>query len=124
MRYINCFNCFMMSTHQSIKICSSLQKFIIFPSLYNLAIPKYQYQISSRQEFHLMSHENHSLGSQCCQYEFLIQKRCSLSIYSTEGIIKQIYITILIKSPGKLHPLFLATTKVYASIPNDGLISM
>lgn len=47
-----------------------------------------------------------------------------MSINSTEGIIKQINISILVECSSKLDSLFLTSTQINASITNNSLISV
>jgi len=47
-----------------------------------------------------------------------------MSIDSTEGIIKQINISILVECSSKLDSLFLTSTQINASVTNNSLISI
>jgi hypothetical protein len=47
-----------------------------------------------------------------------------MSVNCTEGVIKQIDVSILVQCSRKLNSLFLTSTQVNASITNDGLVSI
>lgn len=47
-----------------------------------------------------------------------------MSINSTEGVIKQINVRILVECSSKLDSLFLTSTQINASITNNSLISV